>query len=284
MHTGKWWCNTQVRILCATIIPVIISTDKTQVTMFCNKTVYPVYLTIGNIPNDIHRKPSQCAHVLLAYLPTTHLEHITNKASHRRSMVNLYHACMAHVLSPLEKLVLTAWQCVANTGYDSRCHPLFACFIGDYPEQVLATAVKTMECPKCDIPPDELESSTAPFEIQDLYAILDALATIDVGDLTFIQACRDAGIKPVVHPFWERLPYANIFQAITPDILHQLYQGLVKHLLGWLAHACGPNEIDARCQRLPPVRTGCAGRGQYVLRYVSRTHREESHSPAQCSL
>lgn len=256
MHTGKWWWNTQKKLdeqrPGATIIPVIISTDKTQVTMFRNKTAYPVYLTIGNIPKDIHCKPSRHAHVLLTYLPTTRLEHITNKASRHRSVVNLYHACMARVLSPLEKAGLDGLAMRSGDGILRRCHPLFACFVGDYPKQVLATAVKTTECPKCNIPPDELESSTAPFEIHDLHAVLDALATIDVGDLEFVQACHDAGIKPVVHPFWERLPYANIFQAVTPDILHQLYQGLVKHLLGWLAQACGPNEIDARCRRLPP--------------------------------
>ncbi|KAG1865320.1 hypothetical protein F4604DRAFT_1586176 [Suillus subluteus] len=259
MHTGKWWWNTQKKLdeqqPGATIVPVIISTDKTQVTMFHNKTAYPVYLTIGNIPKEIRRKPSRCAHVLLAYLPTTRLEHtkpITNKASRRRSAANLYHACMARVLSPLENAGLDGLSMRSGDGILRRCHPLFACFIGDYPEQVLATTVKTTECPKCDIPPDKLESATAPFEIHDLHAVLDALATIDVGDLEFVQACRDAGIKPVVHPFWERLPYANIFQAVTPDILHQLYQGLVKHLLGWLAQACGPNEIDARCRRLPP--------------------------------
>ncbi|KAG2055202.1 hypothetical protein BDR06DRAFT_989180 [Suillus hirtellus] len=238
MHTGKWWWNTQKKLdkqqPGATIVPVIILTDKTQVTMFRNKTAYPIYLTIGNIPKDICRKPSRHAHILLTYLPTTHLEHITNKALHCRSVVNLYHACMARMLSPLEKAGFDSLAMCSGDGILRHCHPLFACFVGDYPEQVLATAVKTTECPKCDIPPDELESSTTPFEIWDLHAILDALATIDVGDLKFVQACRDAGIKPVIHPFWERLPYANIFQAVTPDILHQLYQGLVKHLLGWL--------------------------------------------------
>ncbi|KAG1720490.1 hypothetical protein EDB19DRAFT_1917917 [Suillus lakei] len=256
MHTGKWWWNTQKKLdeqrPGATIIPVIISTDKTQVAMFWNKTVYPVYLTIRNIPKEFHQKPSRHAHVLLAYLPTTRLEHITNKASHRRSAANLYHTCMACVLSPLEKAGLDGLAMCSGDGILRHCHPLFACFVGDYPEQVLATTVKTTECPKCDIPPDEMESHTAPFEIRDLHAVLDALTTIDVGDLEFVQACCDAGIKPVVHPFWERLPYANIFQAVTPDILHQLYQGLIKHLLGWLAQACRPNEIDARCQRLPP--------------------------------
>jgi hypothetical protein len=44
----------------------------------------------------------------------------------------------------------------------------------------------------------------------------------------------------------------DIFQAITPDILHQGYQGLVKYLLTWIQEAFDPAEIDARCRRIPP--------------------------------
>jgi hypothetical protein len=103
MHTGKWWWDTQVRCIDyiyhtilmilqkkldqhspgGTIIPIIISSDKTQVTLFRNKSAYPVYLTIGNIPKEIRRKPSRGAHILLAYLPCTRLDHISNKASRR---------------------------------------------------------------------------------------------------------------------------------------------------------------------------------------------------------
>ncbi|KIJ07096.1 hypothetical protein PAXINDRAFT_29701, partial [Paxillus involutus ATCC 200175] len=34
--------------------------------------------------------------------------------------------------------------------------------------------------------------------------------------------------------------------------LHQLYQGMVKHLISWIRLAYGDAEIDARCKRLPP--------------------------------
>jgi len=38
----------------ATLAPVIIATDKTQLTQFSgNKSAYPVYLTIGNIPKAL---------------------------------------------------------------------------------------------------------------------------------------------------------------------------------------------------------------------------------------
>ncbi|THU94631.1 hypothetical protein K435DRAFT_668093 [Dendrothele bispora CBS 962.96] len=60
-------------------------------------------------------------------------------------------------------------------------------------------------------------------------------------------------LKPVQHPFWEVLPYCDIFRSITPDILHQLYQGVMKHLISWLTDICGANEIDARVRRLPPT-------------------------------
>ncbi|KAG2029300.1 hypothetical protein BDR03DRAFT_936855 [Suillus americanus] len=191
--------------------------------MFRNKSAYPVYMMIGNIPKDICRKPSRHAHVLLAYLPTTHLDHVTNKAARRRMLANLYHACVGCVLAPL--------AAAGINGINMR---------RDYPEQVLATGIKTTQCPKCDIPPDELGLAT------DLGAVLDALCALDEGGLAFVRACANAGIKPIVHPFWEGLPFVNIFESVTPDVLHQLYQGLIKHLLAWLSDACGKHNQICR--------------------------------------
>ena len=58
-------------------------------------------------------------------------------------------------------------------------------------------------------------------------------------------------MKPIVHPYWEDLPYCDIFLAITPDVLHQLYQGLLKHLVNWIKKTYSADELDARCKRLP---------------------------------
>jgi hypothetical protein len=82
MHTGKWWWATQVCIATTidnlhllifnfqqaakkhtkktgiTLIPIILSSDKTQLTVFGLKTAYSLYLTIGNLPKHIQRKPS----------------------------------------------------------------------------------------------------------------------------------------------------------------------------------------------------------------------------------
>ncbi|KDQ49877.1 hypothetical protein JAAARDRAFT_142786 [Jaapia argillacea MUCL 33604] len=256
MHTGKWWWSTQVAIEKespgATILPIIISSDKTQLTLFRNKTAYPVYITIGNLPKEVRRKPSRRGQILLAYLPTTRLEHMTNKAARRRALANLFHACMRRVLAPLKEAGITGVHMTSGDGVTRRCHPIFAVYVGDYPEQLLVTCTKNGECPTCHVPHEALGDGVL-YEARDFVEVLEALDKIDDEDpMVFARACADAGIEPVFHPFWEDLPYADVFQSITPDILHQLYQGLIKHLLTWLTSAFGASEIDARCRRMPP--------------------------------
>ncbi|KAJ7918864.1 hypothetical protein B0H13DRAFT_2433854 [Mycena leptocephala] len=245
MHTGKWWWSTQEAVEKdnpgATIIPIIISSDMTQLTVFGNKTAYPVYMTIGNIPKEIRRKPSRRGYVLLGYLPTSRMKNVKNKAARRRILGNVFHACMSYILAPLNDAGKTGIPMTSGDGVTRRGHPIYATFVGDYPEQTLVTAVKSGECPTCEFPRDELAC-------QD---------TLDSGPSIYAAACEDAGIKPIYHPFWEGLPYTNIFQAISPDILHQLYQGIVKHLIAWLTECVGEAEIDARCRRLPPNHNIC---------------------------
>ncbi len=140
----------------ATIIPVIISSDKTQLTLFRNKTAYPVYLTIGNIPKEIRWKPSRHAQILLAYLPTTHLQHITSPTSRRRALANLFHACMHRVLTPLKEAGINGVKMSSSDRNVYRTHSIFATFVGDYPEHILATCFKSGDCPTCAINKTEL--------------------------------------------------------------------------------------------------------------------------------
>ncbi|THU90457.1 hypothetical protein K435DRAFT_911965 [Dendrothele bispora CBS 962.96] len=254
LHTGRWWWGTQKAVEKdspgATIIPVIISSDKTQITLFRNKSAYPVYLTIGNLPKEIRRKPSQQGQVLLAYLPTSKLEHITNKSARRRVTANLFHACMSNLLAPLKEAGLEGIIMQSGDGIKRRCHPILAAYVGDYPEQMLVTTGYYGDCPCCEATKDELGNYPCEHNARDMDAAI--AVTKQIGTVAWAQACLDANIKPVQHPFWENLPYCDIFRSITPDLLHQLFQGVMKHLIEWLTAICGADEIDARVRRLPP--------------------------------
>ncbi|KAG1890520.1 uncharacterized protein F5891DRAFT_1117930 [Suillus fuscotomentosus] len=98
----------------------------------------------------------------------------------------------------------------------------------------------------------QITSPHFPVNLRDLNAILAALSLVDEDYDLWRRACQECGIKPVFKPFWLDLPHTNIFQSITPDVLHQLYQGIIKHLTEWIKEACSEAEIDARCRRLPP--------------------------------
>src|SRR6202453_753711 len=140
----------------ATVIPLIISSDKTLLTPFRGKAAYPVYMSIGNITKDVRRKPSKGAQMLIAYIPTSKLEGITNKAGRRRALANLFHSCMAKVLNPIRFHGETGLMMLCGDGTWRLCHPIFATFVGDYPEQTLVTCTYNGRCPKCLVTHEQL--------------------------------------------------------------------------------------------------------------------------------
>ena len=235
----------------ATIIPVHISSDKTLVTSFLGKSVYPVYLTIGNVPKEIRRKPSTHTQVLFAYLPVARLDHMVSESSKHRASQNLFHTCMRRILHPLETAGATGVQMKSGDGLVRRCHPILAVYAGDHPEQCLVTCTKPTECPK-GAPSGPL-GENAPCHPRDIDNILEALEEYDPVEQSkeYIAWCNGMGIKLVLNPFWKFLPYANIYQSITPDVLHQLHQGVTKHLISWLQSAFGTAELNQRCRCLP---------------------------------
>ncbi|KAJ3898192.1 hypothetical protein F5879DRAFT_910135 [Lentinula edodes] len=277
-NTGQWWWDTQRAIEenkpGATIIPVIISSDKTQITLFQNKSAYPVYLTIGNLPKEIRCKPSQQGQILLAYLPSTQLEHISNKTARRRMVANLFHSCMTSLVAPLKEAGLEGITMQSGDGVSRRCHPILASYVGDYPEQCLVTTCYSGDCPSCETEKEDLGLFPVTKPYRDFEKALDT--TMLIGTKEWADECLAVNLKPVQHPFWENLPYTDIFRSITPNILHQMYQGVMKHLISWLTDICGADEIDARVRCLPPNHNICIfHKGISSLSRVSGTEHKQ---------
>ncbi|KAN0128971.1 hypothetical protein V8E53_013233, partial [Lactarius tabidus] len=237
----------------ATIVPILLSSDKTQLMTFHDKSAYPIYLGIGNVPKDICQKPSCSAMMVVGYIPTTKLEGIMNKAACCCSMANLFHSCMDHVLGPIRAYREWGLAMMSSDGTWQCCHPIFASFISNYPEQVLVTCTYNSCCPKCLVPSNQL-GKLKHFPDCDLTQALNMFQLADEDTHTFHAACCEAGFKPIYHPFWQMLPLMNIFLSTTPDKLHQLLQGVVKHLVSWLTQSAvfGAAEINAQCQAMPP--------------------------------
>jgi hypothetical protein len=189
--------------------------------------------------------------MLIGYIPVTKLVGISNRAARRRALANLYHACMREVLGPISSYGETGLEMMSGDGVWRRCHPIFAVFVGDYPEQALVTCTYYGRCAKCTVPPDQLGEPHA-FSPRVQSHLLDAYGLADSDVRAFHLACRDAGMKPIYRPFWETLPLADIFLSVTPDILHQMHQGMVKHIISWIIGIFGAAVIDTRCRSVPP--------------------------------
>ncbi|KAG1717810.1 hypothetical protein EDB19DRAFT_1899784 [Suillus lakei] len=172
----------------ATLAPVIIATDKTQLMQFSgSKSTYP------GISNAIRRKPSEQAWVLIGYL--------SKEKSSR--IQRLFHNSMRIILEPLKE--------AGKKGMEVRkVHPVLACYC-------LVTCAKYGTCPKCHRSADDLNLKT-PGErctqtwtlgiIEDAKASLSSLHQ-------FHSKCQASDVSGMVqHPFWKGYPYTNIHLAI----------------------------------------------------------------------
>ena len=207
---------------------------------------YPIYLTIGNIPKRICRKVSSHAYILIGYIPTTKLACIHGATACCRALTNLFHTCMQNALGPISSFGETGLEMKCGNGVWRQCHPILANFVGDHPEQALVTCTYNGRCSKCKVPLGQLgQYKTFPRRVQS--TALDTYQLCDADPHIFNRTCREAGLKPVYHSFWTTLPLTNIFLLITPDILHQMLQGMVRHVILWLVQIFGALGINARC-------------------------------------
>ncbi|KAF8145350.1 hypothetical protein K438DRAFT_1501503, partial [Mycena galopus ATCC 62051] len=143
----------------AALAPVIIATDKTQLTQFSGgKSAYPVYLTLGNIPKALRRKPSQNACILLAYLS---VDKISRKALSQQTVKmrnqKLFHASMRLILQPLVAAGNNGIEVTGGDGSVRLVFPILASYVADYPEQCLVGCSKYGTCPNCQKSASDLQ-------------------------------------------------------------------------------------------------------------------------------
>ncbi|KAI6027244.1 hypothetical protein EDC04DRAFT_2869173 [Pisolithus marmoratus] len=127
MWTADWWWDMQLHLPeGATIAPVILASDKTQLLQLRgDKSAWPMYLTIGNINKDLHSQVSSHSTMLLAL--------VTAGES------GAYMTCADSTI---------CW-----------IFPILAAYVTDYPEQCLVACCMENHCLLCKIEPNSREKN-----------------------------------------------------------------------------------------------------------------------------
>ncbi|KAI1790862.1 hypothetical protein LXA43DRAFT_1095078 [Ganoderma leucocontextum] len=246
LSDAEWWERVQGTPGIpkhATIAPVMVASDKTQLSTFSgDKVAWPVYLTIGNIDKSVHRQPTRQAMVLLSYLPVSKLE-CFRKADRSLEGYRLFHFTMKQLLEPLVEAGTRGVDMVCADGFEHLVFPILACYIADYPEQCLICCNKENRCPTCLVKPTSHGSP-----VESCYRSSDMLVPLMQNPSANPEQFEEFGVQHIPEPFWLELPHANIFRCITPDLLHQLHKGVFKdHLVKWRRSRMPKKSTHASC-------------------------------------
>ncbi|KAF8874920.1 hypothetical protein BD779DRAFT_1678483 [Infundibulicybe gibba] len=219
MSTGDWWWETQMSLPSgATIAPIILSSDKTQLSRFSgDKQAWPP-------GQPFSLDTYQFASLNASKKPTEHFKDIS------------YFIIEAGT---------RGINMICADGHVRLVFPLLAAYIADYPEQCLVGCCMENRCPKCLVNPKQRGEGMASI-LCDPTSTMAHLREMALG-LNPVESSK-YGLRPV-DPFWKNLPHCNIFNAFMPDLLHQLHKGVFKdHIVSWATESANGSdqEIDRR--------------------------------------
>ncbi|KAG8731673.1 hypothetical protein FRC10_001585, partial [Ceratobasidium sp. 414] len=244
-----WWRMQNILGPYATVAPIILSTDKTKMTVFSgNQKAWLVYMSLANISSEIRRWPSERATLLIGFIPVSGLTNISNEEERSVAGWQLFHSCLESILEPLKQVLRTSMDVLCADGGVRRVYPILASYIADYPEQVTIACVRDSRCPICWVPGNEHGNLSKQYPIRDRRRTLDVLDDHWNG---YSRTIETLGIRPV-RPFWRDLLHVNIAGCLTPDVLHQLTKGVLgDHLVKWCTTLLGANEMNRRTKGMP---------------------------------
>ncbi|EIM87672.1 uncharacterized protein STEHIDRAFT_56247 [Stereum hirsutum FP-91666 SS1] len=238
--------------------PIILGSDKTTVSVATGQLEYwPVYFSIGNIHNNV-RRAHRNGVVPIAFLAIPKsTRRYDNDEAFRAFKHRVYHASLDAIFQAIHQEMTSPVVLRCPDGHFRRVIFGLGAYIADYPEQVTLSGVVSDWCPKCTAYRDDLDGP-AVSRTQSLYEdLVDLLGTAELR--------TEYGINAAVEPFTLDLPRADIYEMISPDVLHQLIKGTFKdHLVDWvgeylaLEHGSEAragvylDEIDRRIAATPP--------------------------------
>ncbi|KAG1720890.1 hypothetical protein EDB19DRAFT_1962911 [Suillus lakei] len=211
----------------STFVPVILSSDKTTVSVATGaNNYYLLYVSIGNVHNNVQRVHHDAVAIIsFLAMPKTTKEH-TSCPKYRKYCHQLFHSSILKILENLRPGMTKPEVVRFSDGH--YWHVIYGLgpYIADYEEQVLLVCIVRSWCPRCMSHHKNLDANSLCCSHDHTEALIEEVSSTDLWD--------EYG---VIHDllFTNDFPQADIYQLITPDLLHQLIKGTFKdHLVDWV--------------------------------------------------
>ncbi|KAJ6619562.1 hypothetical protein B0H10DRAFT_1946793 [Mycena sp. CBHHK59/15] len=251
-----------------TFVPIILGSDKTTVSVAMGQNeYYPLYMSNGLVYNGVRSDHEN--------------QDSTEFHTFRR---NLFHGSLHYILQSLKPGMMVLEVTLFADGHYRRVIYGLGPYIADYPEQVLLACVVQGWCPRCTAPRDDLDGPSGrrtQLHTETMFDVLDHGAMWD-----------QYSVIPDVLPFTWEFPRADIYELLSPDILHQVIKGTFKdHLVAWVGEYLDSvhgkaeakkimADIDRRIAAVPPF-PGLLGRDDSKALMKVYLPAIEGHVPTQ---
>ena len=222
----------------STVVPIIRLSDQTQLTNFSgDKKAWPVYLTIGNILSRTRNSPAKIPILLLALLPVP--QKLTGESApadeaQRQTSADALRAVFDLVLAPLQEVVQEGtWMDYAD-GKTRLCFPILSAWIADHAEHAALHRIGSKSCSKCEVRSKELGGDLQKiYEAHDYALYWEKAQEQESGEAGITEYFQQVGVKIGRNVFAE-LYQVNPADQYKPDLLHNIYLGLFKHMMEWV--------------------------------------------------
>ncbi|KAJ7673067.1 hypothetical protein DFH06DRAFT_1358827 [Mycena polygramma] len=228
-------------------VPTVAGSDKTTVSVHTGQQEYhPVYSSPGNLTGVARRAHGNGVPPVAPDIALT-TKRQRKTVAYQKFVRQMYHACLARVFEPLKAGMTTPEVVRCPDGHFRRVIYGLGPYIADYPEQVWLA---------CDALPTDLDAPGA--EIRSHRETDHLITCFDPGTLW-----DEFGIRSDLVPFTYDFPRAEIYELISPDLLHQIIKGtfkdhLVERVMQYLHETHGESraleiiaDIDHRISAVP---------------------------------
>ncbi|KAG9100287.1 hypothetical protein FRC06_004316 [Ceratobasidium sp. 370] len=243
---------------------ILLASDSTQLSTHSGDvSAHAVYMTLANIDKSTRASIGENAWILIGYIPKSKFKHTLAKLEHRPKDVQtkllgvlnrrLFHRCMEIITrslrDPKPRDVVDPEGNIRSVIYE------LTSYIADLEEQWLVAGLGGQTCAHCDCDPNHLGDA----ECSSLQTPADVLRKIKKIKKNyrkawnhspsleeFVKLAGEHHLNGVDKPFWRKLPQLNIFEALSPDLLHGFHKFFHDHIFQFNRTGMGRDEYDAR--------------------------------------